>query len=130
MLFEHEYIFWHSFRSDPLCFGFLWVFFVALGLIYKRIVKVLSNCYKKYFAKWKLILWAPFSATLHYHNRILANARKQRTKKGPKTDPLCPRRPYWIRLVDLFSRALNCIYKNEKNKFWLFVEYIPVPSKS
>ena len=94
LLFDHWVYFWHAFRSDPLCPGFLWVFCVALGLIYKRIKKVLSNWYKKYFAIWKLILWASFSATLHYHKRILASARKQRTKKSPKIDPLYHRRPY------------------------------------
>ena len=32
---------------------------------------------------------APFSATLHYHNRTLASTRKQ-TKKIPKMYPFCP----------------------------------------
>ena len=38
-----EYTFPHAFTSDPLCPGFLRVFYVALGLIQKRIVKVLSS---------------------------------------------------------------------------------------
>ena len=37
--------------------------------------------------------WATFSATLHYHNRILASARKQGTKKSPKIDPCSPADP-------------------------------------
>ena len=35
------------------------------------------------------MLWAPFSATLHYHNRIVASTRKQRTIKNSKIDLLC-----------------------------------------
>ena len=79
-----DYIFWHAFRSDPLWTGFLWVFCVALGLILKRIVKVLGNWYKISSAIWKLIFWAPFSATLQYDSRIVACAIKQRNKKPLK----------------------------------------------
>ena len=86
MLFYHWVYYWYAFRSDLLCPRFLWVFYFALGLIYKRIVKVLSNWYEKSLAMWKLILWATFSATLHHRNRILASTRKERTKKSPKLD--------------------------------------------
>ena len=47
-------------------------------------MKVLSNRYKKSFVIWKLIPRAPFSAILHYHDRILASAIKWRTKKALK----------------------------------------------
>ena len=57
-------------------------------------MNVLNNWYKKYFAIWKLILWAPFWATLQYHNKILPSTRKQRTKNTTKIDPSCPGRPY------------------------------------
>ena len=64
--------------------------FMSILCCTRPYLEVLSNWYKKSFAIWKLILWTPFSATLHYHKRILASARKQRTKKSPKIDPLCP----------------------------------------
>ena len=43
-------------------------------------MSVLGNWCKTSFAIWKLILWAPFSITLYYHNRILASTRWSRWK--------------------------------------------------
>ena len=59
------------------------------------------------------MLWAPFSGTSHYHNRNLARARKQRTKKNPKADLLCPWGPYLVFIVYiikfLLKRRLNIV---------------------
>ena len=56
----------------------------------------------------KADIWAPFSATLQYHNRILASTVKQRTKKNLKIDPLCPGGPY-----NSFQSYVNFILSNK-----------------
>ena len=75
-------------------------------------MNVPSNWCKKSFAIWKLILWAPFSATLHYHNRSLPGRRKQRTKNTTKIDPSCPGGPY---LTMQFEKIQDWHMKNAIN---------------
>ena len=75
-------------------------------------MNVPSNWYRKSFAIWKLILWAPFSATLHYHNGSLPGRRKQRTKNTTKIDPPCPGEPY---LTVQFEKIQDWHMKNAIN---------------
>ena len=96
MLFDH----WVYFLACCLVWPIVPQFFMGILCCTRpyieKIVKVLSNWYQTFPAIWKLILWAPFSATLHYYNRILANARK-----SPKIDLMCPGTtlPCWPNLI-------------------------------
>ena len=96
MLFDHWVYFLACCLAWPIVPQFFMSILCCIRPYIEKIVKVLSNWYQTFPAIWKLILWAPFSATLHYYNTILASARK-----SPKIDLMCPGRTLlcWPNLI-------------------------------